>query len=235
MNRRKRSLIDAFNAAIQGILYTFKSERNMRVHYFCAAFILMTSLLFNFTKLEIAVLSITVMLVLICEMINTAIEKTIDLITKDYNQLAKVAKDVAAGAVLLSSMISIIVGYILFFDKLTVFSDYILNSIRASSLHITLICLIMVLILVVVIKSYTSKGTPLRGGLPSGHAALAWCIATCIIFINQEIVSSTLSCILALLVSQSRIEGRIHTFWEVLAGSFLGIIVAILVFKFSLI
>lgn len=235
MKKRKKSLTNAFNAAIQGILYTFKSERNMRIHYFCAAFILMFSLLFNFTKIEVAVLSIAVMLVLICETINTSIEKTVDLITEDFNPLAKIAKDVAAGAVLLSSMVALIVGYILFFDKLTTFSEYILNSIRASSLHITLICLVMVLIFVVVIKSYTSKGTPLRGGLPSGHAALAWAIATCITFINQEVVSSTLAYVLAILVSQSRIEGKIHTFWEVLAGTFLGILIAILVFKFSLI
>lgn len=233
--KKKHTLTSAFNAAIQGILYTFKSERNMKIHYICAAVILLASLLFNFTKVEVVLLSISVMLVLICEMINTAIEKTVDIITEEYNPLAKIAKDVAAGAVLLSAIGAGIVGYILFFDGLTVMTDYLLNTIRASSLHITLICLVMVLISVVVVKALTSTGTPLRGGMPSGHSALAWAIATSITFITQSVVASSLAFIMAFLVSQSRIEGKIHTFWEVIAGGSLGILVAILVFQFSLI
>ena len=232
---RKHSLISAFNYAIQGILYTFKNERNMRIHYFCAIIILLASLLFNFTKVEISLLSISITLVLISEMINTSIEKTIDAVIDEFNPLAKIAKDVAAGAVLLSSLGASIVGYILFFDNLTKLSEDILNSIRTSSLHITLICIVLVLIAVVVVKALTSTGTPLKGGMPSGHSALAWAIATSITFITQNVIASTLGFVMAFLVSQSRIEGKIHTFWEVVAGGSLGILITILVFQLSFI
>ena len=230
----RQSITKAFNAAIEGILYTFKSERNMKIHYCLAVAVLIISLFFDLTKVEMLLLTFAISLVVISEMFNTAIEKTIDMITEEYNPLAKIAKDVAAGGVLIATLNSVVVGYILFYDKLTEISQSLLYTIRKSEIHVTLICIVLVLIAVVVVKALTATGTPLKGGMPSGHSALAFAMATAITFMMERVVTSTLAYLMAALVAQSRIEGKIHTFWETVAGALLGTLIGIFVFQISL-
>lgn len=232
--KTRQGIIKAFNAAIEGILYTFKFERNMKIHYLGSVAVLIISLFFNFSKLEMIMLLMSICLVVVAEMFNTAIEKAVDLVTDEYHVLAKIAKDVAAGGVLVAALNSVVVGYILFYDKLTDISGILIYKIRESELHITLICILLVLIAVVVVKALTSKGTPLKGGMPSGHAALAFAIATAITLMTERVVASTLAYIMAVLVAQSRIEGKIHTFWETIAGALLGVLIAILVFQLGM-
>ena len=232
-NKKRRTLIDAFNNAIEGILYTFKNERNMRIHYLCAIIVAIGSLFFNLDKIEMILLILITSSVLICEMINTAIEKSIDGITTEVNPLLKIAKDVSAGAVLLSSIVAVFGGYLLFYDKVAILGNRAIDSIRANNTHTTLICIILVLIFVVILKTLTQKGTPLKGGMPSGHSALAFSIATIITLVTKGLLVSCLSYLLALLIAQSRVEGKIHTFLETLAGAVLGILVTILVFQIA--
>ncbi len=232
--KTRPSIIEAFNAAIQGIIYTFKYERNMKIHYIIAVAVLIISLRFDLNKFEMMILILSISLVIISEMFNTAIEKTIDMITDEYHILAKIAKDVAAGGVLIAALNSAVVGYLLFYNKLTDLSNSVLNSIRQSQIHLTLICIILVLIAVVVVKALTATGTPLKGGMPSGHTALAFAIATAITFFGEKVVASTLAYLMAVLVAQSRIEGNIHTFWETVAGGLLGTLITILVFQIQL-
>mgnify|MGYP000903626666 FL=1 len=174
-------------------------------------------------------------LVVIAEMFNTAIENTVDLVTDKYHYLAKIAKDVAAGGVLISALNAVAVGYLIFYDKFTDLSKSLIFTIRKSDPHVTLICIVLVLISVVVVKALTSTGTPLKGGMPSGHSALAFAIATAITMLIERPIVSALAYIMAVLVAQSRIEGKIHTFWETVAGGLLGILVAMLVFQLKII
>ena len=220
--KKKQNIIRSFNAAIEGVIYTFKSERNMKIHYMIAFGILVVSLLFKLSKLEFIMLLVAITLVIVAEMFNTAIEKTVDLVTSEYHELAKIAKDVAAGAVLVVSLNAVAVGYIIFYDKLTELSGYLIYSI------------VMVLLAVVVAKALTNTGTPLKGGMPSGHAALSFAIATAITLMTERVEASTLAYLMAFLVAQSRIEGKIHTFWETVAGGVLGTLIAILVFQLGL-
>ena len=233
--KERQGIIQAFNAAIEGILYTFRSERNMKIHYFVAVIVLLASLFFIDNRLEMIMLIFSISLVVISEMFNTAIEKTVDMVTDTYHPLAKIAKDVAAGGVLIATLNSVVVGYIIFYDKLTTISDKLIYTLRKSELHVTVICIVLVLIAVVVVKSLTSTGTPLKGGMPSGHAALAFSIATIITLINTGFVTSTLSYAMAALVAQSRIEGKIHTFWETVAGAILGVLVGLLVYQLHIV
>ena len=233
-NKKNKNLIQAFNNAIEGILYTFKNEKNMKIHYLCAIIILFTSLFFDLDKMEMIILFLLIGGVIICEMFNTAIEKAIDGVSTEYNPLFKIAKDVSAGAVLISSMIAVVGGYLLFRDKVAIFGNVVFDSIRKNTTHITLICLVLVLIGVVILKSLTPKGTPLKGGMPSGHSALAFSIATIITLLTKGALVATLAYTMALLVAQSRVEGEIHTFIEVLAGAFLGIFISVLVFQIAI-
>ena len=222
----KQGFTKSVNAAIDGILYTFRSERNMKLHYLACFLVLIASLFFDFSKMEFIVLLGAITLVVITEMI--------DMVTQEYNPLAKIAKDVAAGAVLVSAIYSVGVAYILFYKKLTLLTGNLVYRIRESELHITLICIVVVLIAVVVVKAITFTGTPLKGGMPSGHAALAFAIATSITLMTERVEASSLAYLMALLVAQSRIEGKIHTFWETVAGAILGTLVAIVIFQLGL-
>ncbi|KXZ39686.1 diacylglycerol kinase (ATP) [Alkalithermobacter thermoalcaliphilus JW-YL-7 = DSM 7308] len=232
---RKSTIIEAFNRAIDGIIYTLKNERNMKIHYLIGVIVLFLSLFFDITRLEMIVLFFAISLVIISEMINTAIEKSIDLFTDKYHELARIAKDVAAGAVLISSLNSVVVGYIIFFDRINPLSHILLNKIRKSEIHVTVIAILIVLILVIVGKSLTGKGSHLRGGMPSGHSALAFSVATAVTFISEEMLVSTLTYLLAILVGQSRIEAKIHCVTEVIVGAILGILVTIFIFQLSFI
>lgn len=233
--KTRQGIIQAFNAAIEGILYTFKSERNMKIHYCVAVIVLVASLFFDIGRIEMIMLIFAISLVVISEMFNTAIEKTIDMVTDTYHPLAKIAKDVAAGGVLIATLNSVVVGYLIFYNKLATISDSLIYTIRQSQLHVTLICIVLVLIAVVVVKALTSTGTPLKGGMPSGHAALAFAMATLVTLIEAGLTVSTLSYLMAVLVAQSRIEGKIHTFWETVAGAILGVLIGLLVYQLKIV
>ncbi len=76
--KKKQSFVKSVNAAIEGVMYTFKSERNMKVHYLASFIVLIASLFFNFSKIEFVLLLGAITLVVISEMFNTAIEKTVE-------------------------------------------------------------------------------------------------------------------------------------------------------------
>lgn len=229
----KRSIIDSFNYAVSGIIVSIKTERNMLIHYIIAVGVLGFSLFFNFTRTEFLILLFAITLVLVLEMINTAIEKTIDMITKEYHPYARIAKDISAGAVLIASINAIIVGYLLFFDRLSDFSEVVIFKIKNSSIHLTFVALILVVLLTIGLKAkyYKGKGTHFQGGIVSGHSAIAFCIATIVAVLVENILIITLTFGLALLVAESRVEGKIHTLMEVVLGGFFGIAIGILVFQ----
>ncbi|MFA5575745.1 MAG: diacylglycerol kinase [Tissierellaceae bacterium] len=230
---KRKSLIDSFNYAVTGIISALKTEKNMRIHYAIAVIIIFLSLFFDFTRLEFLLLLFSISLVVVAELFNTAIEKAVDLITDTYHPLARLVKDVSAGAVLVASINSMVVGYLLFFDRLSSYSAFILFKIRNSPTHLTFVALLIVTILTVGLKArfYKGRGSHFQGGIVSGHAAIAFCIATIIAFMTENMLITSLTFSLAILVGESRIEGKIHSFIEVLIGSILGILIGTLVFQ----
>lgn len=228
---KNTNLIKTFNYAIDGIIYTLKSQRNMKIHYTIAILVLFLTLFLNLSRIEIIAVFFSISLVILSEMFNTAIEKTVDLVTTEYSPLAKIAKDVAAGAVLVSALNSIMVAYLVFFDRLNPSTLSLLIKIKNQDVHVTIIGIIITLLFVVAGKTLSPKGSHVQGGVVSGHAALSFAIATSIGYISENALVATLSFMLALLVAQSRIEGRIHTLREVIYGGILGILVITLLFK----
>ncbi|MFY9214860.1 MAG: diacylglycerol kinase [Tissierellaceae bacterium] len=229
----KRSIIDSFNYAVSGIILSLKTERNMLIHYIIAILVLGLSLFFDFTRVEFLLLLFAISLVLTLEMINTAIEKTVDMVTKEYHPYARIAKDISAGAVLIASVNALIVGYLLFFDRLSAFSEGMIFKIKKFPVHLTFIALLLVVLLTIGLKAkyYRGRGTHFQGGTVSGHSAVAFCVAAIISFLVENILVISLAFGLALLVAESRVEGKIHTLIEVVLGGVLGIIVAILAFQ----
>ena len=108
----------SFKYAFNGIVYTLSTQQNLLIHLIATLVVVIASYIFRLTNREWAVIVLTISSVWIAELFNTAIEKTVDLITTDHHPLAKIAKDVAAGAVLISAICSLIVGLLIFLPKL---------------------------------------------------------------------------------------------------------------------
>ncbi len=169
--------------------------------------------------------------VLFAEMLNTAVEAMVDLISSTVNPSARIIKDVSAGAVLLSAGCAVVVFYVIFSRHLSIPFDSAVFRIKQSPWHITFIALIVVLSLVIAGKVIFHKGTPFRGGMPSGHAALAFCIWTAVVFTTTNSFIAILTFLLAFLVARSRVISGIHNMWEALIGAVLGILATTAIFQ----
>jgi diacylglycerol kinase (ATP) len=104
----------SFHYALQGIHYALKTDQNLVIHFIIACFIILFSLLFKVTPFEMGILGVTILVMISAEMVNSAIEKMVDLITKEHRAEAKIAKDVGAGMVLLTSIGAAIIGLLIF-------------------------------------------------------------------------------------------------------------------------
>ena len=203
----------------------------MRIHTIAAFFIIIISLFAKLNKTDIIMIIFAISLVIICEMINTAIEKSIDLFTDKFHPLAKIAKDVAAGAVFVASFNAVAIGYLVFFNKSISATDTVISKILKSELHITTITIFTILILVVLIKMRLSSKNILQGGMPSGHAAVAFSLVTAVALLSENVLVSLFTLLLGLLVVQSRVESKIHSIIEVVLGAALGVLVTLLVYN----
>lgn len=230
---KHRNLVDSFNDAIDGLIHAFRSERNMKIHFFIAILVLAAAIFYGLSRTETILLFVSITFVLVAEMFNTAIETIIDMVQRDYHPLAKIAKNVAAGGVLITAMNAIIVGYILFYDKIDRLSLTLIKKMKTIPVHITAASLLIVIIAVIIIKSINKTGSFLRGGMPSGHSAIAFSLFTCITIISGNALISTLSILMALMVLHGRYESGVHSKYEVIMGAFLGVVLTILAFQIA--
>ena len=109
-----QSLKNAFN----GIKYVIKTGKNIKIQLLFAAFVIIASILFKVSNTEFAILVLTIFFVLALEFINTAIENCVDMYTTEYNEIAKIVKDVSAGAVTLGAIASVIIGLLIFLPQI---------------------------------------------------------------------------------------------------------------------
>ncbi len=231
---RAPSLIDSFNYAFEGIIHVLRTQRNLRIHFLAAVLVFGAAIAVGVTRLQLIALVLAIAFVLVAEMLNTAIEGIIDVSTTSFDPNAKLAKDIAAGAVLIASITAIAIGFLVFQSAVGERATNTLNRVRDAPADITLVALVLVVLIVIATKAWTGRGTPLRGGLPSGHAAVAfagWVAITYLVGDNHRFVVSALTLIMAVLVAQTRVESGIHSSLEVAYGGALGAIVTLVVFQ----
>jgi len=232
--RRAPTLLDSFNFAFEGIIHVLRTQRNLRIHFAIAVGVLVTALIVDVTKIELIALLLSVTFVLIAEMLNTAVEAAIDIATTSFDPMAKLAKDIAAGAVLIAAVNALAVGYIVFSGKVADRSSNLLDRLRHEPAELTLVALVLTIIIVIATKAYTGRGTPLRGGAPSGHAALAfagWMAATYVAGQDHRFLISSIALIMAILVAQTRVESGVHSALEVTYGALVGALATLVVFQ----
>jgi diacylglycerol kinase (ATP) len=233
--KRQQEVAKSFNHAYQGLVYAVRTQRNMRFHVIAAVVVLAVSLLVGVSAIELVALVLAIMFVLVTELLNTAMEFAVDLVTSEYHPLAKLAKDVAAGAVLVSSVGAVLVGYLVLADKLGRPTLEIIENVRRSPVHLTLIALGLVTLVVLLLKALTHSPNSFAGGMPSGHAAVAFAGWVAVSFIAARGphggIVSLVALVMALLVCQSRVEGGIHSVYQVAAGAVVGGLVSVAVFQ----
>jgi diacylglycerol kinase len=110
---RSRNILESFRFAFSGLWYALRTQRNTRVHLAIAAVVVVLGVCLNLSYVQWAVLTLTIGFVLVSEMLNTVAETLVDLVSPGYHPLAKVVKDVTAGAVLLTAIISVVVGLLM--------------------------------------------------------------------------------------------------------------------------
>ena len=206
----------------------------MRTHFIAALVMLLVALFLRVSPVEFALLALSIMFVLFAELINTSIEAVVDLVSPGIHPLAKTAKDTAAGAVLIAAGGAGVTGYLILAKYILPLYGKALAMFGTQSDLGTMVAILVVSIVVIMIKSLSGKGTPLHGGAPSGHAAVAFSIATAVSLNTGNPLISLLSIAMAVMVSHSRLLMRIHSMREVVLGSVVGAgitIIVLLAFK----
>jgi len=226
-----RKWLKSANFAIEGILQGAKTQRHLRYHFFTAAFILVLSYVLGITRMEFIMVSLAVILVISAEMLNSAVEAVVDILSPQYSEKARTAKDIAAGAVLITAFGAAVLGYIILFPYLKSFFTEGFIIARHSGEEIALMAFILVMILVIITKSHFGKGHPLQGGMPSGHSALAFSVWVSITYLTANFIVSLLCFVLAVWIAISRITIRAHNPWEVILGALMGATVTFLLFR----
>ncbi len=113
-----QSIIKSFGYAFDGIKYAIQTQKNMHIHIFIGLIVLFTSFLVNCSQLEIAILFTIIGLVISLEIMNTAIEVMINLVSPTNQPLAKISKDLGAASVLIAAIVAVIVGLLILFPRL---------------------------------------------------------------------------------------------------------------------
>ena len=115
---KNKFFLESVKCTLNGIAYVIVNERNIKIQLCFAIAVVICGFLLRISCAEWCLISITIFFVLASELFNTAIERTVDLCTEEYNEVAKIAKDVSGGAVLLSAINSVVVGLIIFLPKI---------------------------------------------------------------------------------------------------------------------
>jgi len=227
----RRDWFASFNDAATGLVRATRSQRNLRYHLLFAFLAIMLSLFANITRGEFVLITLSIILVIVAELMNSAMEEVVDLVSENYHPLAKKAKDTAAGGVLVAAAGALVCGYLVLAPKLEGGLLSAVEYVEKGSEYITALTLLGVITLVVAGKATFGKGQVLRGGMPSGHSAVAFSVATSVAFITKSFFVTLLTLFLAVMVAQSRLVYRIHSFREVFVGALVGTLFTALVFQ----
>jgi diacylglycerol kinase (ATP) len=228
---RPATWFESANYAVEGVIAAVRSERHLRIHLLIGVAVIIASLYLQVTLQDFLILAIAMMLVLFAELMNTALEVVVDLVTLERDPLAKMAKDISAGAVLVTASLAVIMGYITFAPYLRNCFEMTIAKIQVADEHLSIAALLLTIVAVIFWKVKSGRGRPLRGGLPSGHTAVATCIWAAVTLMTASPLLSMLVASLAVMVGLSRVTLGVHTRVEVLLGAAVGGVVTLILFQ----
>lgn len=234
---KNKTFFSATKNALNGIIHAFKTEKNLRKDYIIGALVLFISLFFDFTKTELICLVLTIGFVIFAEMINSTVEYVVNLITTDYDLNAKAAKDIAAGGVLIASIIAVIVAYLLFIDKIRTASTALLTAVLSSKVHMLVTILFVVVLLVVILKGLFSKDKEQNyvKSWPSARITVCFALTTYLLIMTKNLIVGAITLTLCIIVSSLKRENDKTTILQVVLSALLGILIVIAVYQLTLI
>lgn len=233
MPKVHKNPLSGFKHAQDGVLHCFRTQKHMRWHFYTLVAVLLSGLLLNLDNRDMLVLVFAVTLVIVAEMFNTAIEAVVNMVTESYHPVAKMAKDVAAGAVLVAAMNALLAGILIFFGqtRLKEIQGRFQNNLPDDVTRVVVLGIVLVTLVVIISKLISDTGSPWHGGIISGHSAIGFFLAMTIFFTAQNTVVAALAILLAVLVAQSRVEAGVHSLREVILGAVLAILLTALVYR----
>lgn len=234
---KNNNFFDALQNAFNGIVYAVTTQSNIKKQLVIAVAVMLISLFFDLNKAEFLCLMFTVVLIIVAEMINTAIETVVDLYTDLYHPKAKIAKDVGAGAVVITAINALIVAYFLFFEKISTIGLNIINEVVNSPTHLAFVAVFITVIIIVTLKAAATKNNHRfikQGFMPSGQTAVAFAALTIIWITTRNVVIFTLSLVLALIIAINRYEGGKRSKSEIIVGACVGMMVVVLLYGLAI-
>ena len=228
-----QKFLKGFDYAYEGLVWAINHEKNMKFHLLALAILLVASLFFNLSRVEMITLVFAVCFVLGFELINTSIEQAVNLASAGkYSPFAKASKDLSAAATFIAALNAIFVAYLIFFDKFIDFYNSVFVRITRKPSHLAVITISLVIVVTIFLKGlfYQGHGTAFKGGFVSGHTSLAFCASTIGIFLVDDPLVKFMFLILALVVAESRYEANIHSIPEIIRGAILGTSMAMAIF-----
>lgn len=234
---KNKTFFSATKNALNGIIHAFKTEKNLRKDYIIGALVFFVSLFFDFTKVELICLVITIGFVIFAEMINSTVEYIVNLVKTEYDLNARAAKDIAAGGVLIASTISVIVAYLLFIDKIRQASTALLTTVLSSKAHMLVTILFVVVLLVVILKGALSKNKEQNyvKAFPSARVTISFALSTYLFVITKNLIVGGVALVLSIMVSSIKRENDKTTIWQVIMSALLGILLVISIYQLTFI
>jgi len=226
-----RNWLRGFRYAYEGLRYALGTQRNMKFHFFLSFLVLMSAIVLQLPRTDILFLLLAITLVVVAELINTAIEKAVDLAMPDRHPVAKIAKDVSAAAVLVSAVFAVAVGMTVFYDPLDRLFHHLVRDERPISAGIVLVLLALVILSVVVIETrFSDRGRLTR---PSLFAAVAFAVATTIVLIARDTLVFLLSFGLSSLVLIVLYDKKHRALASLVLGALIGVTVTCAAYYFA--
>ena len=226
---------DACKNAVNGIIYGTTTQSNVKKQLLIIAFLILISLFFNLTKVEFLCLIISVVLIIFAEMVNTAIETVVDLCTEVYHPKAKIAKDVAAGGVVITALNAVFVSYFLFFDKIGEMGNNLYKTIINSPTYLAFVVVALIIIVAVALKAAKIRDKKNNKQLIiSCQSMLASAAVVATWIVTENIIALSFAVILAVMICMNRVESKERTATEVILGVLIGLLITILMYGFAI-
>jgi diacylglycerol kinase (ATP) len=222
---------DAANDAINGILQATRTQRHLKFHLLAAFSVLLFSFALGVDKYEFAVIALITLVVIVAEMFNSALEAAVDLAAPEFRELAGTAKDIAAGAVLISAIGALVIGYLILGPHIAGIWQGRYHVPNHSAGNIAVLAVIIIMLVVILIKAHFGRGYPLRGGFPSGHTAAAFSLWVSLLQVTADPWLIGLGLLGTVLVAASRMRMRIHSWRDVFFGALLGSAITLVLFQ----
>jgi diacylglycerol kinase (ATP) len=221
----------AADNAIAGILQAAQTQRHLKFHLLAAFSVLLFCFAMGVGKYDFAIIALITIMVIVAEMFNSALEAVVDLATREFAPLARIAKDISAGAVLISAIGALVIGFLILGPHIARVWQGRYRVPRYTAANIAVLAVIMIMLVVILLKAHFGASQPLHGGFPSGHSASAFSVWISLIQVTASPWLIGLGLLGAILIAASRLRLKIHTFREVSYGALLGSAITMILFK----